>query len=319
MTKRNDGPATFGGAGWTGRRESHRDEVAAGRLWRSCGVPFEAAPLREVVLARPVPAMAYEGPPDSQLMLERPEIPRLAEQARELGACYREEGVHVCWADGGPDPSPNFIFQRDLFLITADGAIVGRPAAPQRAAEARFAAASLASLGVPILATSHGEMTFEGADALWLAPDTVLVGVGVRTNAAGFAFVRDVLRELGVDAHAVPLPAGVQHLLGVLNFFERGRAALRPEGISDRFLATLRDLSVETLTWEVDEPWGMNFVAVDSGRVIMPAGRPRSRRRLEEAGVAVRIVDVGEYLKAAGGVGCATGILHRVAPDGATP
>ena len=35
------------------------------------------------------------------------------------------------------------------------------------------------------------------------------------------------------------------------------------------------------------------------------------RRRLEGEGVVVHAVDIGEYLKAAGGLACLTGILAR--------
>jgi N-dimethylarginine dimethylaminohydrolase len=56
---------------------------------------------------------------------------------------------------------------------------------------------------------------------------------------------------------------------------------------------------------------GMNFVAVGPSAVLMPSGCPGIRRRLEMEGISARCVDVGEYLKAAGGLACLTGILSR--------
>ena len=48
------------------------------------------------------------------------------------------------------------------------------------------------------------------------------------------------------------------------------------------------------------------------GTVIYPAAYPRTRRRLEEAGIAVQIVDVSELAKAEGGVTCCSLILQEL-------
>jgi N-dimethylarginine dimethylaminohydrolase len=55
----------------------------------------------------------------------------------------------------------------------------------------------------------------------------------------------------------------------------------------------------------------MNFVTLRPRRVLMPAGCQGVRARLEAEGIATIEVEIGEYLKAAGGVGCLTGVLRR--------
>ena len=54
----------------------------------------------------------------------------------------------------------------------------------------------------------RGQGTFEGADAMWLDATTVLVGLGLRTNAEGAAQVAATLGEMGVETIVVDLPVG---------------------------------------------------------------------------------------------------------------
>lgn len=308
-------PATYGGTGWSQRERSHREDIIEGAVWRPCGIDSEVNNLLEVMLACPTPQMFPGGSPNDFLLLEWPHVERLREQAEAIADVYRSQGVTVHWAPSNPPHLPNFLFQRDLFFMTPEGAVLARPASPQRAGEARFAAAALAALGVPILATPTGHAVFEGADALWLNPETVMIGVGLRTNEAGAAFVSHLLRDMGVSAVTIKLPPGVQHLLGTVNFIDRNLAAIRRDKVTDELLAILRHAGVEAIAFDpardVVEGLGMNFVALAPRRVIMPGGCPSVRQRLADAGVVVYETDISEYGKAAGGIGCLTGILRR--------
>jgi len=55
----------------------------------------------------------------------------------------------------------------------------------------------------------------------------------------------------------------------------------------------------------------LNFVTLGPRRVLMPAGNPVTQAFLEAHGVTCVPVEVDELLKAAGGVGCLTGVLER--------
>src|SRR5204863_8067850 len=136
-----------------------------------------------------------------------------AQQCQALAAVYREHGVSVDVLRSPWPSDANQVFARDQFWMTPEGAVVGRMAAEQRAGEERFATWALGTLGIPIIATLHGRATFEGADALWLRPDVVLLGIGQRTNAAGFDAVAAIARSLGATVISIALPSIVQHLL----------------------------------------------------------------------------------------------------------
>jgi N-dimethylarginine dimethylaminohydrolase len=248
-------------------------------------------------------------------MSAAPDPDRLARQAEAVAAAFESAGVTVSWLEPAGAAPPNLLFARDLFFMTPEGAVLARMAAEQRAGEERFAAAALAARGVPILASPRGHATFEGADALWLDAQTVLVGVGRRTNAEGFACLARALADQGVAAHAVEVPATSQHLLGALVLVDEGLAlTLRPTESIERALrsrgwrAVALAADPETL-----ERRAANLVTLAPGHVLMPAGCPRTTATLTALGLTCDAVEVGEYVHAAGALGCLTGVLHRSA------
>lgn len=307
--------ATYGGPGWVGRSAPHRLEVQAGRVWPTRGVHSEVAPLREVLLSWPSDTLAAVDDVERWLMLASVDLARMRRQVEALVERYEALGVRAHLFRPASPPPPNFIFLRDLFFMTPEGAVVGRMAAEARSGEERFAARALAGLEVPILMTMRGEATFEGADALWLDEGHVLVGTGRRTNDEACRALAPLLADMGARLVPVPLPRGVQHLLGCVNFVDERRAVLREDRLEPALLDALRAHGVETLVLpadaEVREGLAMNFVTLEPDRVLMPAGCPQARRRLETAGITCEEADVSEAIRAAGALGCLTGILYR--------
>lgn len=306
-------PSTLRGPGWRPRALSHRDDLEAGLWGAPMGSNSEIAPLREVLLTRPGPALHPPGTAADWLMDARPDPGRLVEQAEAVSAAFRAAGVAVGWIEPSEPAPPNLLFARDLFFMTPEGAILARMAAQQRAGEERFAAAALARRGVPILATPRGHATFEGADALWLDPRTVLVGVGRRTNRDGFACVSRALADQGVTAHAVEVPDTSQHLLGALILVDEGLAlTLRP---TPSITQALDRHGWRAVSLPADPETGAqraaNLVTLAPGHVLMPAGCPQTTDTLSSLGLICDAVEVGEYVKAAGALGCLTGVVHR--------
>lgn len=310
-----DAVSNLGGKGWIPRAESHASEVSEGRRWLCCGCSSEIMPLRSVLIASPPASLATIERPEDYLMVERVDLARMRAQARAVAATYRRNGVDVTMVRPPPYAPPNIIFLRDLFFMTPAGAVLARMASEQRAGEERHAAEALARAGIPIVGTVTGTGTFEGGDALWLDRNTVVIGVGFRTNKHGADTVAGVLRDQGVAAVQVPLEPGVQHLLGTAVLLDHGVAAIHRAAVHPELRALLRDREYHCIELEPDAELlagrAMNVVALSPGKVLMPAGSPGIRRRFEEAGIEGEQVEVGEYLKAAGGPGCMTGIVRR--------
>ncbi|MET9843901.1 dimethylarginine dimethylaminohydrolase family protein [Streptomyces ossamyceticus] len=272
-----------------------------------------------MLLARPPDSMGAVTDAGAQLMTDRVDLGRLRAQTDAVAEAFRAEAVTVHMVHPPPDAPPNVIFMRDLFLVTPEGAVLGRTASAQRAGEERHAALALAGAGIPILHTIRGTGSFEGADALWIDSETILVGIGFRTNGAGVAALRQVLGEQGAHVLAVPLGTGVQHLLGSLVPVGPRQAILNSATVREELRVALRARDYELIEFEPDDEVvksrSLNLVTLAPGRVLMPDGCPRTRRRLEAAGIQTLVVDVSEYVRAAGALGCLTGVLYRSAQN----
>lgn len=310
-------PTTYGGDRWRQRPQSLSQEITEGKLWHRCGYTSESSDLLEVVLSWPSETLEVSCDPDEILMLECPNLSVIRRQADALADFYRSRGIHVNMVCPDKPPPPNFLFQRDLFWATPEGIILGRPAPVQRAGEERWAAAALAKIGVPIVMSPRGTAVFEGADALWLAPKTVLLGIGKRTNREAARQLSAFLQEIDVRLIEITLPRGCQHLLGVVNFISGDLAAVHERKLTTELTGILEHHNIETVRMpdndDVNRRLAMNFVTLSPREIVMPAGAPAIGDLLGKHGVTVFTVECSEYLKAAGGLGCATGILRRKA------
>jgi arginine deiminase len=306
-------PAAFGGEGWSPRTGTHRVEI--GRIWKSCGVSNEWRRLRSVLLHRPGEEIDGLVDPDAAQMLQRIDAGRARIQHDALARAFRDEGVEVHLVEPHETPPPNMVFVADLLFMTPEGAVLGRPASTVRAGEERFVARRLADLGIPILRSLRGSGTFEGADAMWIDEDAVLVARGLRTNREGSAQVTSALRELGVEVLQTVLPAGTMHLMGQLRFVDRNLALVWRERLYGGTTRMLRKRGIRLIFLQDQEEaarnMAMNFVTLGPGRVLMPSGCPSTKALLESEGVECRCVAVNELAGAAGGIACMTGVLCR--------
>lgn len=308
------GAAAYGGKGWSPRTKALRDEM--GEVWARCGQANEWGPLRAVLLHTPGPELATVTDADAAQMLERPDPDRAQRQHQAMARAYEQAGVIVRLVEPETQPSSNLMFVADLVFMTPEGAVLARPASTVRAGEERFVAARLAALGIPILRSVRGTGTFEGADAAWLDPSTVLIGRGLRTNEEGAAQVGAVLKEMGVDVLITDLPRGSMHLMGLLRFADRDLAVAWPERLGADAVAALRRRGYDVLFLpdEAEGHAGLNFVTLGPRKILMSAGCPRSQEAYESAGIECLAVPVDELRKAAGGIGCLTGVLERELP-----
>jgi N-dimethylarginine dimethylaminohydrolase len=253
--------------------------------------------------------------PKGALLLEAPDPAVMRIQHEALAQAYRSVGVEVHYVDPPVLPPPNQLFSADLLAMTPEGAILGRPASEVRAGEERWVARALAELGVPILRSVGGHGTFEGADLMWLGAGTALLAQGLRTNGEGAAQVEAILRAIGVEVHRTHLPPGTMHLMGQLRIPDRELALAWPGRLPQDAVGLLEELGLAVhFVPEEDEArkgFALNFVTLGPRRILMPAGNPVSRAFYEELGVECLTVEVGELGKAAGSIGCLTGILER--------
>lgn len=305
--------AAYGGKGWQPRDASTAEEI--GRLWGACGQNSEWTPLKSVLLHRPGPEMLTADDPDAVQMLATVDLSRLQAQHDVLAQAFDAAGVAVHYVEPDVTPPPNLMFVADLMAMTPEGAILARPASRVRAGEERFIACRLADLGIPILRSVHGRATFEGADVMWLSGDSVLVADGLRTNPEGRTQVAATLAEMGIETLPVGLPYGAMHLMGTLRIVAGDLAIAWPGRVPFAAVRALRQqgTAVHFLPDESEALHGfaLNFVTLGPRKILMAAGNPITRRFYESLGIECVTVAVDELTRAAGGIGCLTGVFER--------
>lgn len=305
--------AAFGGQGWQPRKRSLQQEL--GTIWAECGIKDEYAPLESVLLHRPGGELQASEDPDAVQMLAPLDLQRAQEQHDNLAKEYGDLGITVHYLDPNVTPSPNQIFMADLLFATPEGIILARPASEVRAGEERAVAGKLADMGIPIIRSISGSATFEGADAMWINPQKVIIGKGLRTNAEGAAQITSVLNEMGVETVIVDLPPGTMHLMGVLRIADKNLAVAWPDRFPDAGVKALQEEQYTVAfipdSEEAINGFALNFVTFRPKEIVMPAGNPVTQGFYEECGITCHPVAVDELCKAAGAIGCLTGVLHR--------
>jgi len=311
--KNTFGTSAYGGAGWSPRTASHADEV--GVLWSACGMDSEWAPLKSVLLHCPGDELLRSSDPAAVQMLEPLDRDRARQQHQVMRKTYENAGVTV--HDVVPDQPahPNQMFCADLLFATPDGIILARPASTVRAGEERPVARRLAALGIPVVAMLTGGATFEGADAMWLDPGTVIIGRGLRTNEEGIRQVSAVLGRSGVEVIAVDMPFGTMHLMGMLRIADRDLAIVWPRRTPHAAVAALRSRGYEVAFLPDEDDAvinrAINFVTLGPRRILMVDGSPVARRFYQSHGIDCLTAAADELVKAAGAVGCLTGVIER--------
>jgi N-dimethylarginine dimethylaminohydrolase len=305
--------SAYGGQGWSPRTMSLAEEL--GNVWGPAGVSTEWSRLKSVLLHRPGDELKASADPNSVQMIEPLDLACAQAQHDGLAEAYRQAGVRVQYVEPSCQPLPNQMFVADLMFATPEGVILARPASTVRAGEERQVARRLADLGVPIVRCVRGKGTFEGADAAWIDPQTVILGRGLRTNDEGAAQVTSTLNEMGVEVIQVDLPFGTMHLMGMLRFFDRDLAIAWPKRLVHKGVDALkaRGYQVVFTPDEREAAYGkaFNFVTLGPRQILMAAGNPQTQAFYESLGVTCHPVPVDELGKAAGAIGCLTGIVER--------
>lgn len=315
MTSRKSsfGTSAYGGEGWSPRTDLLREEI--GTIWADCGIDSEWRPLKSVLLHKPGEELHASADPNAVQMLDVIDVPRAQAEHDALAQAFRDNGVRVHYVDPAGPAKPNQMFCADLVFLTPEGAVLARPASTVRAGEERQVARRLADIGIPIVKYLQGEGTFEGADAMWLDPETVVIGHGLRTNRDGAEQVASALAEMGVEALIADMPYGTMHLMGMLRFADRNLAIAWPRRTPHALVMALQAHGYEVAflpeasDYEMNR--AMNFVTLGPRRILLEAGYDEMQRFYEGLGIDCVTVEAKELVKAAGGFGCLTGVLHR--------
>ena len=233
--------------------------------------------------------------------------PRVAidlERARAQHDAYEwalvELGCTVRRVDSGAD-MPDSVFVEDTAVVFREGAVIARPGAESRRAEIQGVAEALARFGL-----SHRDIqepgTLDGGDVL-VVGRTVFAGASRRTNGAGINQLRQIITRLGYSVRAVPVEDCL-HLKSAVTAIGPKTLLINRNWVAADAFSDLKLIDVDD-----DEPHAANALLVGDV-AICAAAFPKTRARLEQHGVRVKVVEVDEITKAEGGVTCCSLIFE---------
>lgn len=217
------------------------------------------------------------------------------ERAREEHRAYRdtlrELGCTVIELPAD-DSHPDCVFVEDTAVVLPHVAILCRPGAESRRGELPPIEAELRRFRTvaPITAPA----TLDGGDVLVAGDDMIYVGLSSRTNAAG---VQQLRALSGANVVAVPVD-GALHLKTAVTRVAADTLLIDRKRVDAAAFAGWQLIDIDP-----SEAFAANALLIGD-TVVYPAEFPKTRARLENAGMRVRAVAAGEIAKAEGGVTC---------------
>lgn len=223
-----------------------------------------------------------------------PEFEAVMAEHQAYIAALRAAGVEVTVLDA-LEPFPDSIFVEDPALVFSEAAILLRPGAPSRAAEARELAATLEARFPRVLRL--GEGFADGGDIL-VTPARVLIGLSARTDETGANALRTLLASIGRNSEVVEVPRGTLHLKSDCSLIDEDTVLATGELAASGALKGLRALVVPSQERSAANALRVNDV------VLLGEEYPRTRELLVRHGLNVVPLPVSEIAKIDAGLSC---------------
>lgn len=225
--------------------------------------------------------------------LGRPELPLLLAQHSAYIDTLRTLGLEVMVLPPLPG-FPDAYFVEDAAVVTPTIAVITRPGAPSRRGEVASIESALARL-LPI-ARIEPPGTIEGGDVLRVG-NRFFIGLSDRTHEDGARQLVRILDKHGFEGLLVPVGAGL-HLKSSINSLGGDHLV-----VAAGFVPGSAFAEYDLLVLDPGDDYAANTLCVN-GTLLVPAGFPRARRRLERRGLPIREVATSEMRKMDGGLTC---------------
>jgi dimethylargininase len=224
---------------------------------------------------------------------------RAIEQHRGYAKALEDLGVQIERVPALPEQADG-VFVEDVAVLLPEVAVIARPGAQSRLPEI---SSTTQALGQHRPVQSIVEpATLDGGDVLRIGR-VLYVAESSRTNAEGLAQLRGIVQPFGYEMRVVQV-RDCLHLKSACTFIPPRHLLVNPAWIDTTGFQNLVVISVDE-----KEPFAANTLTI--GRTtLVSASFPKTEKRLREAGLTTRRVDVSEFEKAEGGLTCLSLILE---------
>jgi dimethylargininase len=220
-------------------------------------------------------------------------LERAATQHRQYEETLKSIGVKVFSLPAEQD-LPDAVFVEDVAIVLDECAVLTRPGADSRRPEVQSVARALAPYRN--LSTIQAPGTVDGGDVL-KAGKTIYVGLSGRSNQSAIDQMQTFLAPFGYTVRGVPVN-GCLHLKSEVTQVTADTLLVNPTWVEPNNFFRMKFIEVDP-----SEEYAANAMMVAETVVYQPAF-PKTRLRLEAAGIHPLLVDQSELAKAEGALTC---------------
>jgi arginine deiminase len=291
--------------------------------------------LRSVLMHRPINELNLVGPTTYEKFLFADAIDqeRFQKDHTRLVDILRSEGVNVVLItellEQQPElltsieRLPNLVYIRDTAAVTQAGYVLARMKNAVRRAETEIVEAALHHLAIPTIMKAKAPATIEGRDLVLLDEQTLLLGVGNRTNTRGLReLIKAATKSRLHRLVAAPLPTSVIHLDGTMMVIDQELGVIHPRSLRNPasvfengrlrrrlgFVEFLKagGMRLTEVTDYERQRRATNVIAIGPSKVLGYAGNARIKREFAENGVDFIEIESAELIRGFGGPRCMT-------------
>ncbi|WP_040226719.1 dimethylarginine dimethylaminohydrolase family protein [Bhargavaea cecembensis] len=226
--------------------------------------------------------------------LGKPDYGKVAEQHQAYVEALKSCGVEVTELPAD-EQYPDSVFVEDPAVLTPEFAVIANPGAESRNGEKE---AIEKALGKFYETFYHIESPgfLDGGDVLQ-ADNRFSIGLSERTNEEGARQLKEIVEKEGYTAEILPLEEFF-HLKTGIAYLGNNNMVVAGEFIDHPAFADYDKIVIGK-----EDEYSANCIRVND-RVIIPAGFPETKRKIEEAGYKTIELDMSEVQKQDGGLSC---------------
>ena len=251
-------------------------------------------------------------------------------QEQHTALCHELEAAAAEVVELPPsnDLTLDAVYAHDASLPTDSGLILMRPGKANRVPEGKQHGSFYRRMttipegmtaNTPWVVKITAPATTEAGDMVWLDSQTLLIGHGYRTNAAGIKQMRDLVTPRGVEVLSAPLPYGpgpsaCLHLMSLISLLDEQTTLVDLPWLAVETVELLqaRGFKFIEIDYSERDTLACNVLALGGKRLLAIEENRKTNARLRQAGFDVRTFPGTELcVNGGGGPTCLTRPLLR--------